>query len=132
MAKLRVFASFDFDHDHDLKGNFVAQAALPESPFSFVDVSLKEAYPDKEWLGRAQRAISKCDVLVVLLGPNTHSAEGVLQEINIAKGAKKRICQLQPRNQKRLQVKGAGPVIPWKWTEIYKWLYEGRTGGKPR
>ena len=45
------------------------------------DFSLEESFPDGKWISRAQRAISKCDVVVVLLGRNTHNASGVLEEL---------------------------------------------------
>ena len=48
MATKRVFISFDFDNDADLRGNLVAQAGRRDSPFSIVDWSLKEPY-DENW-----------------------------------------------------------------------------------
>ena len=41
--KKRVFISFDYDHDSDIKGSLVGQAKLPDSPFEIVDMSIKEA-----------------------------------------------------------------------------------------
>ena len=34
--KKRVFISFDYDHDSDIKGSLVGQAKLPDSPFEIV------------------------------------------------------------------------------------------------
>ena len=48
MAKKRVFISFDFDNDADLRDNLVAQSKRPESPFSMVDCSVRAAY-DERW-----------------------------------------------------------------------------------
>lgn len=123
MAKPRVFGSFDFDRDHDLKGSLVAQTKRADSPFSLVDVSLKEAYPGNRWLGRAQSAISKCDLFIVLLGEHTYRAAGVLQEVKIAKGLKKRRFQLRPQGSNAKPVPGAGPIVSWTWTKLHSAIY---------
>ena len=90
-VKTKIFVSFDFDHDHDLKGSLVAQAQDPKSPFELIDFSLVESQPQHEWLSRAQSSIARCDVFVVILGLNTHQAPGVRKEVQIAKGLRKDI-----------------------------------------
>lgn len=42
MAKTRVFTSFDFDHDEDLRNLLVGQAKNPDSPFELSDWSVKD------------------------------------------------------------------------------------------
>ncbi len=46
MAKKKVFLSYDYDNDLNLKNAFIGQAKHPDSPFSVNDYSLKEAHPD--------------------------------------------------------------------------------------
>ena len=41
--KKRVFISFDYDHDLDLKNLLVGQAKNEDSPFEIADFSIKEA-----------------------------------------------------------------------------------------
>ena len=122
MAKLKMFVSFDYETDLSLKGNLVAQAELPDSPFSVTDVSLQEREPEQEWLRKAKSAIAKCDVFVVILGRNTHSAPGVLQEIEIAKGMNKRRFQLRPQGKKWKPMKGAGKMVVWTWENLRREL----------
>lgn len=117
MAKKKVFVSFDYNDKH-LKGTLIGQAKLPDSPFSIADFSLQEAQPEKEWISKAQKAISQCDIFVVLLGRNTHSAPGVLKEVRIAEGLKKRRFQLRPQRKNYGAVPGAGDVVVWKWKNI--------------
>ena len=40
--KVRVFISFDYDHDVDLKNLLVGQAKNEDSPFEITDMSVKE------------------------------------------------------------------------------------------
>ena len=84
MAKKKVFISVDFDNDRTLKDFIIGQAKNTDSPFELSDFSLKEEAPEREWLDRAQRAISRSDVFIVMLGPKTNKAPGVLKEVKIA------------------------------------------------
>jgi hypothetical protein len=118
LAKKKVFLSYDYDHDLELKKTFLAQAKLSDSPFSVSNISLQESHPDSEWIPTAQRAIAGCDLFVVLLGPNTHSAPGVLKEIQIAKGIGKACFQLRPQGKKYSPLRDAGDVVVWKWKNL--------------
>lgn len=122
MAKTKVFVSFDYGTDHSLKEDLIAQAKRQDSPFSVTDVSLQERKPEQEWVSKAQSAIAGCDVFIVILGRNTHSAPGVIQEISIAKGLKKRQFQLRPQGKRWQPMKGAGEMIVWTWPNLKKAL----------
>ena len=118
MAKKKVFLSFDFDNDKQLKGSFVSQAKHPDSPFSINDFSLEEAYPDHEWLSKAQSAIDRCELFIVLLGKHTYEAPGVLKEVKIAVGSNKECIQLKPQKRKHKTIPDAGDVMSWKWKNL--------------
>jgi len=120
--KTKIFVSFDFAQDHDLKGSLVAQAQDPESPFEIIDFSLVESQPQHNWLSRAQSSIARCDVFIVILGLNTHQAPGVLKEVQIAKDLRKRRFQLKPQGTNPTPVKDAGPVVNWTWNKLKKLL----------
>ena len=120
--KTKIFVSFDFAQDHDLKGSLVAQARNPESPFEIVDFSLIESQPEHKWLSRAQSSIARCDVFIVILGLNAHQAPGVLKEVQVAKGLRKRRLQLKPQGTNPTRVKDAGPVVNWTWNKLKKLL----------
>lgn len=118
MTKKKVFVSFDYDNDRHLKSTLTGQARLSDSPFSITDFSLKETQPEDKWLSKAQSAIARCDVLIVLLGNNTHKAPGVLKEVKIAKGLGKKRFQLKPQGKNFLSVPDAGDVTVWKWKNL--------------
>ena len=52
----RVFISFDFDHDEDLKNALVGQAKYPNSPFEIADWSVKEPFTGN-WKAKVQDRI---------------------------------------------------------------------------
>lgn len=117
MAKKKVFVSFDYN-DKQLKDTLIGQAKLPDSPFSIADFSLQETQPEDRWLSKAQSAIAGCDVFIVLLGNNTHQAPGVLKEMRIAKGLRKKRFQLKPQGKNFVSVPDAGDVIVWTWKNL--------------
>ena len=55
MAMPRVFVSFDFDHDSELRDLFVGQARNPRTPFTLVNWSVKEAMSG-DWKEKRVRA----------------------------------------------------------------------------
>ena len=118
MAKPKVFVSFDYDTDYQLKEELIGQSLLENSPFSVTDVSLKERQPEKDWRRKARRAIGNCDVFVVILGQNTHTANGVIDEIKIAKELGKRCFQLRPQGKKWSPMKGGGKMVVWTWNNL--------------
>ena len=122
MVKYKVFVSFDYSSDFSLKQNLIAQANDPSSLFEIVDFSIQKQLPQGQWLRQAQSAIARYDVFLVLLGMNTHQAPGVLKEVAIAKGLKKRRYQLKPQGWKPKSIEGAGQVRNWTHKKLQQML----------
>lgn len=123
MAKKRVFVSFDFDNDKALKDFVIGQAKLPDSPFEVIDHSLKEAAPEKDWEKKARAAIKRSDVVMVMVGPKTHKAPGVLKEVAMACGEKKPIVQIIGyKDGDYTAVPDAGRLYKWNWDNLKKLL----------
>jgi hypothetical protein len=124
MAKTRVFVSYDYDNDKTLKEFIIGQAALGDSPFEVQDHSLKEAAPEKEWEATARTAISRCDKFIVMLGPKTVDAPGVLKEVAMAlELGKTRFQVIGYRNgSSDWAVPGGGRTYNWDWENLKKLL----------
>ena len=119
MAKKRAFFSFDFDEDENLKHHMVGQMKLPSSPFDGADWSMKEAAPQRNWEQKAEERIKRSDVVVVLVGPKTHKAPGVLKEVAIARRVKKPIVQIIGyKNSSPTAVPNAGRLLRWSWENM--------------
>ena len=118
MAKVRVFLSFEFDKDQKLRGDFYGQANRGDSDHYVLDSSLREDYPDDEWLDKARNLIRQCNIVIVLVGEDTHSAPGVEKEITVTHQEKKPIFQVRNQRKTWSSVRGAGELIPWKWNKI--------------
>ena len=67
MAKSRVFTSFDYDHDEDLRVMLVGQAKNPDSPFELADWSVKEPMTG-DWEAKVRQRIKATDQVAVMCG----------------------------------------------------------------
>jgi hypothetical protein len=121
LAKKKVFVSFDFDNDRVLKAFIIGQSKLPDSPFEIVDLSLKEAAPARDWERKADAAIARPDLVLVLVGAETWRAPGVLKEVQMARARKVKVVQMiayRDRTYKR--VENAGELYRWNWENLKK------------
>ena len=119
MADKRVFVSFDFDHDEKLRMFIVNQAKLPDSPFQIADWSMKEAAPESDWEEKAEARIKRVDLVMVMVGPHTHSASGVLKEVAMARRNGIPIVQvIGYRNANPTPVPNAGRLYRWSWPNL--------------
>ena len=120
MAKVKVFLSFEFDGDEELRNNFYKQSERGDSCHTIENYSLNQPYKphDDEWLQKARNLISRSDILIVVLGDDTHNAPGVLEEVKLAKEQGKTTFQIRPQGRTSGEVACAGDVIPWDWKKI--------------
>lgn len=128
MAKTRVFISFDYDHDSDLKQLLVNQAGFPDSPFDIADWSIKDPSPD--WKQRARARIRRADQVAVICGHYTDTAVGVSTEVEIAQEEEKPYFLLAGRatgvNKKPKAAKPSDKIYDWTWENLKKLIAGGR------
>ena len=129
MSTLNIFVSFEFDKDNDLKDNFYEQAR-ELTQHRVRNCSLNEAYPDETWRRRAQEAIRECDVVVVLIGEDTHNAQGVIVETDMARSMNKPVIQVRPQKRTYNGLTRLGEPIPGKWRVINAKLDEISSGSR--
>jgi len=123
MKRKKIFISFDFDQDRQLKELLIGQSRHPESPFEVLDHSLREAAPEKDWEERARARIRLADEVIILLGPATHQAPGVLKEVKIARELGKKIVQvIGHKDGAHKRVPGGGVLYRWTWDNLKKIL----------
>lgn len=121
--KKRVFVSFDFDNDKKLKDFIIGQSRLDDSPFEVVDCSMKEAAPQSNWTTFAERKIKSADIVLVMVGPETHKAPGVLKEVDMARDNEIKIVQIIGyKDGNYTAVPNAGRLYSWNWDNLKKLL----------
>ena len=118
MSAKRVFISFDFDHDEDLRNLLTGQAMNPDSPFEIRDRSLKEPLTGN-WREKVRRRMDNIDIVIVICGEATHTATGVAAELTIAREARRPCFLLWGRNGKSC----TKPTTALTSDKIYEWTW---------
>ena len=120
MAKVKVFLSFEYDKDVELRGSFFGQAARGDSCHDLEDYSLKEAYRphNNSWKKKARKLIDLSDIVIVVLGDDTDNAPGVEVEMTFKNQFGKPGIQIRPQPRTSGRVRGAGDEVVWDWKQI--------------
>ena len=121
MATKSVFISFDYDHDDSLRGDLVAQAENPESPFTITDWSVRGPI-DGKWEREVRDRIRRVDLTIVICGEHTHQAKGVEAEVTMLQQEKKPYFLLKGRDEKTCTRPKSAPkrkkIHPWTWPTL--------------
>lgn len=121
MADTRVYISFDYDHDDDLKTLLVGQSKNPDSPFTIADRSIKEAV-EGDWKASARPRIKGADVVAVICGNHTDTASGVAAEVTIAQEEGMPHFLLAGRaeggNKKPTTARSSDKLYNWTWPNL--------------
>lgn len=118
--KKKIFISFAIE-DKKYRDFLVAQAKDKRSPFSFVDMSVKEPWQENVWKRKCREKIINCDGMIVLLSKNTWHSSGSRWEIKCAVEEGVRVIGMHIKKND----KGAKPpelngkkVIEWSWDNL--------------
>lgn len=121
MARKRVFISFDVDHDIGTKEMLAGQAKCEDSPFDFIDASVKEPLTG-DWVQKVERRMDNVDLVIVLCGEHMYSAQGVAKELSIAQEKKIPYFLLKAYPDKNCTkpttVKKDDKVYNWNWKNL--------------
>lgn len=129
MTRMKVFVSFDYDYDADIKMLLVNQSKHPDTPFDIWDSSVRE-HIEGDWEAKVRRKIRDADVLCVLCGERTHTAKGVGIELSLAKevgtsyfllkGYKDKTCT------KPTSASGNDAIYNWTWENLKALVHGNR------
>ena len=120
----RIFISFAIE-DENLRDFLRGQSRNTNSPFEFVDMSVKQPW-DSQWKTKCRTRIRGCDGMISIITRNTKKADGQIWEMNCAidegtpllaiYGNKDHIGATIPNEC------GYLPVVDWNWEKISAWI----------
>jgi hypothetical protein len=128
MPKKRLFVSFDYDNDEILKTFLIGQSKHEDTPFDVTDASVKE-HLTGDWQAKVRARINNADVVCVLCGTRTHTAQGVAIEYSIAKDLRKPLFLLKGyKDATCSKPKGADAetMYAWTWENLKALIHGGR------
>lgn len=96
------------------------QSLNTNSPFEYIDMSVKEAY-DAEWKSRVRTRIRRSDGVLALVSKNSLESSGQKWEIGCAKEEKKPLRGIFAYRDDRTNLSGVSTMI-WNWDSIKKWI----------
>lgn len=113
-----VFIAFASE-DKGTRDLFVGQRKLANTPYDWVDMSVKQPY-DSEWKTRVRTRVRRSDGVIALISSSTPRATGQLWEIKCAIEEGKPLLGIWIENGYRVkpaQMAGA-PCKEWTWANV--------------
>jgi hypothetical protein len=122
MADKVVFIAFAKE-DEGARNLFTGQRLLTRSPFTYVDMSVKEPYK-AEWKDRVRVRVRRSDGVIALISRNTSSATGELWEIKCAVEEARPLLGLWIEDGYRTKPPelGSAPVKTWTWDNVASFI----------
>ena len=114
-----IFIAFAIEDERQrdfLKG----QSLNTNSPFEYVDMSVKEPY-DSNWKERVRTRIRRSDGVIVLVSSNSLSSSGQKWEISCSKEEKKKILGIWAYSKDRTNIEGVNTKV-WTWDNISNFI----------
>jgi len=96
------------------------QSLNTDSPFEYVDMSVKEPY-DSGWKDRVRTRIRRSDGVIALISKNSLTSSGQKWEIRCAHEEKKKVLGVWAYKDDRTNVEGVRTVV-WSWDSIAKFI----------
>ena len=84
-----IFIAFAIE-DERMRDFLKGQSLLTNSPFEYVDMSVKQAY-DTDWKNKVRTRIRRSDGVIILVSKNSLTSSGQKWEIQCAKEEGKKI-----------------------------------------
>lgn len=122
LKEKKIFISFAKE-DEIYRDYLVEQAKKENSPFNFIDMSVKKPWNERVWKEKCRLKIRKCDGMIVLLSKKTWHSSGARWEIKCAKDESIEVVgmHIQKNNKGSIppELKGKR-IIEWSWDNLEK------------
>jgi hypothetical protein len=114
-----IFVAFAIE-DERVRDLIKGQSLNTDSPFEYIDMSVKEAY-DEEWKKRVRTRILRSDGVLAIISKNSLTSSGQKWEIQCAKEERKSVRGIWAYKDDRTNVAGVNTMV-WTWENIANWI----------
>jgi hypothetical protein len=114
-----VFVAFAIE-DEAQRDLLKGQSLNTNSPFEYIDMSVKEPY-DSDWKDRVRTRIKRSDGVIALVSKNSLTSSGQKWEIACAREEKKKVIGIWAYKLDRTELFGVNTVV-WTWAAIEKFI----------
>lgn len=117
--KKTIFIAFAIE-DEKIRNMIKGQSLSTDSPFEYIDMSVKEAYDD-EWKKKVRTRILRSDGVLVIVSKNSLKSSGQKWEIKCSKEEKKKVRGIWAYKDDRTNIEGVNTMV-WTWPNIANWI----------
>lgn len=114
-----IFVAFAIE-DERIRDFIKGQSLHTNSPFEYIDMSVKEAY-EEDWKTKVRTRILRSDGVLVIVSKNSLSSSGQRWEIQCAKEENKKIRGIWAYKEDRTELAGVR-TMAWTWDNISNWI----------
>ena len=117
--KKTVFVAFAIE-DEAQRNLLKGQSLNTESPFEYIDMSVKDAY-DSDWKTRVRTRIRRSDGVIALVSKNSLTSSGQKWESKCAKEESVKILGIWAYTTDRTELAGITTRV-WKWDTVANFI----------
>jgi hypothetical protein len=117
--KKTIFIAFAIE-DEKQRDFLKGQSLNTNSPFEYIDMSVKEPY-DSEWKKRVRTRIKRSDGVIALVSEDSLKSSGQKWEISCSKEEKKKILGVWAYKNDRTNIEGLNTKV-WTWENIRNFI----------
>lgn len=110
-----IFVAFAIE-DERARDFLKGQSLNTNSPFEYVDMSVKEPYAS-EWKEKVRTRIRRSDGVIAIVSKNSLNSSGEKWEISCARDEGKKVLGLWAYKDDRTDLPGVRTVV-WSWNAI--------------
>ncbi len=118
-SKKTIFVAFAIE-DRSQRDLLKGQSLNTDSPFEYIDMSVKEPY-DSNWKERVRTRIRRSDGVIVLVSKNSLQSSGQKWEITCSKEEKKKILGIWAYTDDKTEIDGVN-TKSWSWDNISNFI----------
>lgn len=114
-----IFVAFAIE-DKRQRDFLKGQSLHTNSPFEYIDMSVKEPY-DSNWKDRVRTRIRRSDGVLALVSKNSLKSSGQKWEIQCAREEKRKVLGIWAYKDDQTNLVGVNTVA-WTWSAIEKFI----------
>ena len=114
-----IFIAFAIE-DEKQRDLLKGQSLNTESPFEYIDMSVKQAY-DSEWKEKVRTRLKRSDGVIALVSKNSLTSNGQKWEIQCAREEKKKVMGIYAYSEDRTNLEGVNTKA-WTWDNIANFI----------
>ena len=118
-TKKIIFVAFAIE-DQRVRDMIKGQSLHTDSPFEYIDMSVKEAY-NEEWKKRVRTRILRSDGVLAIVSRNSLRSSGQKWEIQCAKDERVPVRGIWAYQDDRTNLVGVN-TMTWTWPNLAAWI----------